>query len=196
MLKIKIITSLIFLCIIIVGGFMLWNSYSQKQQATSSVVESIRALNRWETASYSVDTVIDKGTGGNKIQQLLFADKILLVAHGEAVGGFDLASLSTDAVNIQGTNITVTLPKPQLLYTKLDNDKTKVYDHQQGLLVLQPDITLESQARSAAESAIQTSACTEGLLTTASDTARKELTILLKGLHFTTITLIIPTGSC
>lgn len=196
MVKVKL-ALLLLISALLIGIFLFfWQSFSQKQQATSSVVEAIRALNRWETASYSVDTVIDKGNDGNRIQQLLFGDKILLIAHGEAVAGFDLANLPSNAVDIQATVITVTLPKPQLLFTKLDNDKTKVYDRQQGILVIQPDKNLESQARVAAENAVQASACSEGILITASDTARKELTSLLKGLHFSNITIIIPQGSC
>ncbi len=169
--------------------------HMKKQNDTTAVVQEIRTLNKWETASFTIEKIIDQGSSDNIFQQFLFGNKILLIAHGEAVAGFDLSTLSQNSVLIQGTSITVTLPKPTILYTRLDNSKTRVYDRQQGLLT-QTDINFESQARLSAEQAIQSAACNENILAVASDNARKGLSTLLSTFHFSSITITIPQGNC
>ena len=180
---------------LIIVGLMIIPPLMKNQNDTTAVVQEIRALNKWETASFTIEKVIDQGNSGNMFQQFLFGDKILLIAHGEAVAGFDLTSLSANDVHIQGNSITVTLPKPQIIYTRLDNDKTRVYDRQQGILT-QPDKNLESDARASAEKSIRATACSEDILTVASDNARKEISTLLSAFKFSTMTISIPQGSC
>lgn len=192
---VKLTLLILLLLTLIIVGLMIIPPLIKTQNDTTAVVQEIRALNKWETASFTIEKVIDQGNSGNMFQQFLFGDKILLIAHGEAVAGFDLSTLSPNDVHIQGNSITVTLPKPQIIYTRLDNDKTRVYDRQQGLLT-QPDKNLESNARVSAEKAIQAAACSDNILTVASDNARKEISTLLSAFKFSTITISIPQGGC
>ncbi len=89
----------------------------------------------------------------------------------------------------------MTLPKPQILVTTLDNTQTKVYDRSRGLL--NPgDKDLESKARSAAENSIREAACQGGILKQASENGKKQLTLFLTALSFDEVIIDIPEGSC
>lgn len=169
------------------------NNYSIN--SSSTVVKQIKALNRYETAVYSIEKIIDTEKNGNTFQKLLYGDRILLIANGQVYAGFDLSNLSEKDVVIDKDTITVKLPKPQILVTKLDSGKTRVYDRKLGLLT-KGDKDLESQARTEAEKSIQQAACDSGILDEASKNAKNQFTILFKSLRFSSIIITIPKGEC
>jgi len=180
----------------------LWQKFFTPGASTSidtsrtAVIKEIRALNRLETASFTIEKVIEGGTeGNNAFSQLLFGDKILLIAHGQVIAGFDLATLPDESIVVEAKTITLTLPPPQILFTRLDSSKTRVYDRRQGLLN-RADKDLESEARTKAEESIQKAACEGGILDEATQNARKQLTTLFKALQFENVTITIPQGSC
>lgn len=162
----------------------------------AAVIKEIRSLQRLETASFTIEKIIDGGTTGNNIfQQFLFGDKILLIAHGSVIAGFDLSQISEKDIEVKDQTLRIVLPKPQILVATLDNTQTKVYDRQKGLL--NPgEKDLETNARKAAEDSIRQAACDGGILTQASDNARKQLTSLFTALGFTQISIDIPQGDC
>lgn len=161
-----------------------------------AVIKQMRSLARLETASFTIEKVIDAGTtGGNVFQQFLFGDKILLVAHGQVIAGFDLSQISDRDVQVSGKTLRLTLPPPQVLVATLDNTQTKVYDRKRGLLA-DSNTDLESKARGAAETSIKEAACKGDILNQASENARKQLTSLFTSLGFETVTITIPTGTC
>lgn len=162
----------------------------------AAVIKEMRGLQRLETASFTIEKIIDAGTTGKNIfSQFLFADKILLVAHGQAIAGFDLSQISEKDITVSGNSLIVRLPKPQILVTTLDNAQTRVYDRKRG--ILQPgQNNLESEARAEAEKSIAEAACKGGILQQATDNGRKQLTALFSAFGFTTVTIEIPNGSC
>jgi hypothetical protein len=162
----------------------------------AAVIKQIQSLSRLETASFTIEKIIDQGTtGDNVFQRLLFGDKILLIAHGQAIAGFDLSLVSGKDIQIDGKNLHVTLPKPQLLTVTLDNTQTRVYDRQRGILSAGEN-DLETQARIAAEKSIRVAACQGNILQQAAENARKQLTALFTSLGFETVTIEIPTANC
>lgn len=165
------------------------------RSSSQTVIKELKSLNRLETAAFTIEKVIDAGTSGNRFQELLFGDKILLIAHGQVIAGFDLATLKDDSVTVDEQSLRITLPPPMILITKLDSDQTRVYDRKQGLLS-KGNKDLESQARLEAEKVIMQAACTGGILEEASQNARSQLSALFKSVGFTSVTISIPVGSC
>ena len=163
--------------------------------SSDTVIKELRSLNRLETASFTLEKVIDAGTTGNRFQELLFGDRLLLIAHGEVIAGFDFATLEKEDVIVSGDSLKITLPPPTILITKLDSDQTRVYDRKTGILS-RGDKDLESAARLEAETIITRAACTGGILEEASKNARLQLTTLFKSVGFTTVTIVTPVGSC
>lgn len=163
--------------------------------SSQTVIKQIRSLNRLETSSYTIEKIIDVGTSGSQIRQFLVGDRILLIAHGNVIAGFDLSKVGDENINIEGSTLRLTLPAPEILVTKLDSDETRVYDRKQGLLT-KGDNNLESQARGEAEKVVKDAACKGGILNEASKNARNQLTTLFKSLGFETVIIEIPQGSC
>lgn len=197
-LFLAIFAAIITAAVIVFAWQKLFQPSSSTKIDTShpAVIKEIRALERLETSSFTIEKVIEGGTGGdNAFSQLLFGDKILLIAHGQVIAGFDLSTLPDENLQVSGRSITLTLTPPQILFTRLDSSKTRVYDRRQGLLN-HGNKDLESEARTKAEESIQQAACEAGILDEASQNARKQLTTLFKALQFENVTINIPLGSC
>ncbi|MGI8419200.1 MAG: DUF4230 domain-containing protein [Candidatus Levyibacteriota bacterium] len=191
----KLVLGAFVLCLVVLAVVILGTKWTLSQQKDTAVIQQIRALNRWETSSYTIEQVIDNGTGGNVFQRFLFGDRILLIAHGSVTAGFDLANLSMDSIHTNGKDVTITMPAPEIISTSLDESQTRIYDRQKGVLVPSND-NLESQARVSAVAKIRQAACSGGILNSASDNAKKQLTPLLQSLGFENVTLTIPQGHC
>lgn len=161
----------------------------------TAVIKEMRELSKFETASFTIEKIIEAGTNNNAFSDFLFGDQVLLVAHGEVVAGLDLSTLKDDAIKITGNEIRAELPAPEILYVRIDNHQTRVYDRKQGILT-KGDKDLESEARQAAEEEIRKAACQANILDQASGNARKQLTALFNTLGFTKIILIIPEARC
>jgi hypothetical protein len=190
----------VLVILVIAGAVTLWKfvgSHSPFTVNTSgtAVVKEMRELNRLETASFTIEKIIDAKTNGNAFEQLLFGDKILLIANGEVIAGFDFSTIKDEDVKVNGKKVSLNLPAPQILVSRLNNDKTRVYDRQQGLLS-QGQKDMETAARQSAEASIRAAACDSGILDQAKDNGRKSLTALLGGLGFQEVEITIATGKC
>lgn len=163
--------------------------------SSQTVIKELKALNRLETAQFTVEKVIDAGKSGSVFQQFLFGDKILLVAHGQVIAGIDFSKLENSNIKVDGATVRLELPEPEILMTSLNNEETRVYDRKLGLLS-KGDKNLEAVARSSAEKAIRQAACQGEILKQASNNARSQLTALLKALGFTTVIISIPQATC
>jgi hypothetical protein len=152
-----------------------------------AVVEKIQRLNRLETVVYSLDTVVEGSKSSPVLPDLIAGDRILLVVHGQSIGGIDLDQLKPEDVRIDDTNgarsIHVTLPASQLFITTIDNQHTRVYARSTGILV-PVDQNLESDTRARAQQQLEKAALADGILDTARKNARATITTLLYGLGF------------
>ena len=183
---------------IIFFGYTIFSRYSSSfsvRMSKTTVVRELRELNRLETASFTIEKVVDAGTTGNKFQEILFGDRILLIASGQVIAGIDLSKLKASDISIQDRTLRIVLPAPEILVTTLNNEDTRVYDRRLGLLN-RGDTSLESRARLEAEKAITQAACQGKILDEASKNARNQLTALFKAMQFTTVVIDIPQASC
>jgi hypothetical protein len=170
-----------------IAGYLLGGRESFNTSAPD-VVSQIQRLNRLETVSYSVDTVVEGKRTNAVLPDLLFGDRLLLVVHGQVVAGVDLSQLKPESVVVNGRSVTMDLPASQIFTTKIDSSKTKVFARTTGLLV-QADPNLESDTRSTAETQILQSATADGILDTARSNARGSMESLLRGLGFESVTV-------
>lgn len=203
MKRIRLILVLVAVGILLVifafGISAIQNTLNPKfniNMSKTTVIKEMKSLDRLETAQFTIEKVIDAGTnGGSDFQQLLFGDKLLLIAHGQVIAGFDMAKIQDSDVVVDGSTLHLTLPAPEILVSTLDNSQTRVYDRRTGLLN-KGNKDLESAARESATQAITQAACQGQILTQASNNARQQLTTLFKTLGFTTVVIDIPSGSC
>jgi len=148
-----------------------------------TVVHQIQQLQRLETVSYTMDKIISGEHANPYLPQFLAGDRLLLVVHGEVVGGINLAALQPSDVVIRGDKVSIQLPLAEVFSTRIDNAKTRVYSRDTGLFS-SPDPNLESEVREEAERQLQQAALQDGILKTASDNARTTISGMLMGLGF------------
>jgi len=148
-----------------------------------TVVRQIQKLQRLETVSYTMDKIISGERGNAYLPKLLAGDRLLLMVHGEVVGGVNLAKLGPADVAVHGRNISISLPKTEVFSTRIDNAKTRVYSRDTGLFS-SPDPNLESEVRQEAERQLQQAALQYGILAAADQNARNTITSMLQGLGF------------
>jgi len=148
-----------------------------------TVVRQIQKLQRLETVSYTMDKIISGGHDNPLLPKFLVSDRLLLMVHGEVIAGVDLGKLQASDVALGNRNISVHLPKAEILVTRLDNERTRVYSRDTGLFS-SPDPNLETQVRQEAERQLQQAALQDGILKSADENARNSVQSILKGLGF------------
>jgi len=148
-----------------------------------TVVRQIQQLQRLETVSFTMDKIISGEHDNPYLPKFLVSDRLLLVVHGEVIGGVDLSKLQPADVVVQGQSISLRLPQAQILVTRLDNAQTRVYSRDTGLFS-SPDPNLESEVRQEAERQLQEAAMQGDILKTADGNARSTISSLLQGLGF------------
>jgi hypothetical protein len=148
-----------------------------------TVIRQIQSLQRLETVSYTMDKIISGEHANPYLPKFLVGDRLLLIVHGEVVGGINLAELTPGDVQIHGQQISIHLPAAEIFATRIDNARTKVYSRDTGLFT-SPDPNLESQVREEAERQLQQAALQDGILKTAADNARSTIASILQGFGF------------
>jgi hypothetical protein len=148
-----------------------------------TVVHQIQQLQRLETVSYTMDKIISGEHENEYLPKFLAGDRLLLVVHGEVVGGINLAALHPSDVVLQGQKALIRLPTAEILSTRIDNAKTRVYSRDTGLFT-SPDPNLESEVREEAERQLQQAALQDGILKLAEENARGTISGMLKGFGF------------
>jgi hypothetical protein len=163
----------------------LWSVLSGRNTritSEGSVVERIQSLQRLETVVYNMDKIVTGEKDNPLLPDFLAGDRLLMLVHGQVVAGIDFARLGNADIKIQGKTVHVHLPAPQILMTRLDNARTRVYSRDTGILV-RVDPNLETQVRQEAERQLLQEAVL-GIMNTARQNARTTVTSLLLGLGF------------
>jgi len=151
-----------------------------------TVVDRIQRLQRLETVIYTMDKIVTGAKENPLLPNFLAGDRLLMLVHGEVVAGIDFSNLKPGDVTVDGKQIRLHLPPPQIFSTRIDSAKTRVYSRQTGLLV-PTDPDLETQVRQEAERQLQEAAMADGILRNAQQNAASTIKSLLQGLGFTNI---------
>jgi hypothetical protein len=162
---------------------ILRGGHTQFNVDQPTVVHQIQQLQRLETVNYTMDKIISGEHANAYLPKFLAGDRLLLVVHGEVVSGINLANLQSSDVLIQGQKVSIHLPAAEVLSTRIDNARTRVYSRDTGLFST-PDPNLESEVREEAERELQQAAVQDGILKIAADNARSTISGMLKGLGF------------
>jgi len=164
----------------------LWSAMTGRNTriaSQGSVVDRIQRLERLETVVYNMDKIVTGEKDNPILPNFLAGDRLLMLVHGQVVAGVDFSQLRSRDIQINGKEVRVHLPNPQVLMTRLDNARTRVYSRNTGLLV-PVDPNLETEVRREAERQLLEEALQDGILSTARQNARTTITTLLLGLGF------------
>ncbi len=136
-----------------------------------------------------MQTVVDiEREPNNTLEKFLGTEQLLLIAEGEVVAGFDLRKVKANDIVVQGATVSLTLPPPEILYSRIDNEQTYVYERKTGLL-RRPDPNLETEARRLAETRLVDWALEREILPQAEELGRFFLENFLQSLGFTEVTI-------
>ena len=154
----------------------------------ATLILRVRALSRLETIQYSMETIIEGGSdpGGFLSFLGIGREKLVLIARGQVVGGVDLSRMEKDDIVVNGQKVTLYLPPAEVLVSKLDNERTGVYEYEKGIFTRR-DIQLESELRARAEEELVRRAVEDGILMQAEANAKAYLLLLLHTLGFTEV---------
>ncbi|WP_227669753.1 DUF4230 domain-containing protein [Psychrobacter sp. NG254] len=195
--KMSWVVLLIGLAAIVFAIYSIQNSTKEAPIETitrEGVVTQIQNLNRLETVSFSVDTVITSERNGS--WQKLWQDeqKGLFIAHGRVEAGVDLSALTPEMVqvvpavqsdettegelgamsNTAMPQINITLPPSEIFSVYLDD--IEIYDWQTGAFgMMQVDPKIFDQAQSMAKKEVLERACRGDVMTMALQNAQTQL---------------------
>ncbi len=154
------------------------------RQQQPSVIVAVQQLSRLETASYTVEKVLEGNVNREGPLGMFLGDRLLFVAHGEVVAGIDLKELqASDVVQGESGYVSLRLPPARVLTHSLDNEKSYVYDRQMGIFT-RGNPQLETEVRRVAEQQILRAACEGGVLAQATKNAQTEIKALLVTLGY------------
>lgn len=192
------IVLLIGLAAIVFAIYSIQNSTKEAPIETitrEGVVTQIQNLNRLETVSFSVDTVITSQRGGS--WQKLWQDeqKGLFIAHGRVEAGVDLSALTPEMVRVVQPvapdvnddqtseanttastmpQINITLPPSEIFSVYLDD--IEIYDWQTGAFgMMQVDPKILAQAQTMAKKEVLERACRGDVMNMALKNAQTQL---------------------
>lgn len=151
-----------------------------------AIVQRIQRLQRLESVKYTLEKVVTGERQSRFLPQSIAGERLLLIVRGEVFAGVDLGKLQSNDVRVNGKQVTITLPHAEIFSTRLDNNQTRVYSRETGLLV-PADPNLESEVRAEAERQLLQAALADGILNNASTNARGTVTALVQALGFTDV---------
>lgn len=161
----------------------------------AAIITQIENLSRLETTSFSIDKIIEASTGYTGLRQFFFGDKLILVAQGKVIAGFDFGKMQPADFSGSGTEIIVNLPQAEIFSVNIDNSKTRVFDRDRGIFT-SGEINLEAEARQKAEVEIRKAACEGGILSNATEQGKKQMELLLRAAGFTSVTINAVVPAC
>ncbi|AFM04658.1 hypothetical protein Fleli_2283 [Bernardetia litoralis DSM 6794] len=150
-----------------------------------TVLEEVESLGKLELVKYNFKDVVEH-TQKNGYSSVLDS-KVLLIVAGEAVGCMDLTRIKNENITEVGDSVYVHLPAPELCYSRIDLQKSKVYDSE-SLPFIQDD-NLVGEAFAKAEKQIEKAALESGILIQTQAMAKTMLKPLLENLTKKTVIL-------
>lgn len=138
------------------------------------IIEKIVPIGKLELCKFYIKDVMEH----EEIKDWYFDPKVVLIVSGEAVGCIDLTKIDSSAIQISATQITVTLPKPELCYFKINHQDSRIYDIQNAYFIDSKPII--DKAFRQAEIAIQQGALKMGILEQTKKNAEQVLRPLLE----------------
>lgn len=175
----------------------LWAIATNRQPAPhvdvrTLVVQQVRGASELTTAVFAMEAVVPTKRDRTLAGYTVGTTTLLYIGYGEVRAGVDLNQLTSEDITIQGDRITVQLPPPIILDSKIDVNRSTVYDYDRGFLSLGPDAApqLQQLAQQATLAKITEAACQQQLLDEANTRAEQVIQRLLKTAGYANVTVL------
>jgi nucleoside-triphosphatase THEP1 len=128
-MKRTIFLLVLFIVLMCGSGFIGIIIYKKLTDASKSEhllsVEKIENLGKMELVKVNIKDVVEQ----TKERPLFLPNaKAILIIAGEVFAGIDFEKVKREDIVDSGTQVTVTLPKPEILLSKVNHEKSKVYN--------------------------------------------------------------------
>lgn len=146
------------------------------------LIQQIQGLSELTTTVFVMDAIAPTFSQRKLGEWVIGETSLLYLARGEVKAGLDLSKITPDDVNVDEDTITIELPPPEILDSKIDVTKSQVYDYDRGFLNLGPDNApeLQSEAQKQTLAKIKQTACDENILAQANERAIAVISQLMK----------------
>jgi hypothetical protein len=130
----RILILLVLLIIIVFGsgivGIVLYRSMTEKYKSEHLLsVDKIEKMGKLELVRVNIKDVVEQTR--ERPFYLPNAKAVLIIA-GEVFAGIDLEKVKKDDITDSGSQVTICLPKPEILMSKVNHDKSKIYNVEWG----------------------------------------------------------------
>jgi hypothetical protein len=118
---------LVVIILTLIIGWFLFRPEKEPVKITETndmAVTKIQAIGRMELVKLTIKDVLEY----NIERDYLPDSKVLLVVSGEMAGCIDLAKIQKDQISVKDSVVHIVLPKPEICYYKIDQQKTRIYN--------------------------------------------------------------------
>ncbi|MGJ3247831.1 MAG: DUF4230 domain-containing protein [Elainellaceae cyanobacterium] len=157
----------------------------------SLVIDQVRGVSELTTAVYAMESVVPASRDRTLGNYVIGRTTLLYIAYGEVRAGVDLSEINDGDIQINNEALSLRLPPPEILDSKIDVTRSRVYDYDRGFLGLGPDSAPQLQELAQRETLqrIIEAACDNGVLSEANERAESVVTQLLTTAGYQTITI-------
>ncbi|TAE35908.1 MAG: DUF4230 domain-containing protein [Sphingobacteriales bacterium] len=123
---IKVISFFVVAVLLFYGLYRFKNDFFGSREILNQdiILTKITTMGKLELVKFSMKDVIDK----TEVKDFWPDERILFVAVGEVTACIDLTKVKKEDIRITNDSLTLFLPQPEICYTKLDHQKSKIYD--------------------------------------------------------------------
>jgi hypothetical protein len=165
------------------------------------LLESIQDLSLFVAARGNFQVVVDYREDRAYVPDFISSYHVLFVGHGSVEAYVDFASLTEDAIKVSadGTEVTITLPEPQLSEVRLDVNQSRIYSLDEGIFetlrnLVREDVNRQGKLYQLAVDKIETSAEQSDLIERARTNTRITLEGMMRALGFARVTINFTTN--
>lgn len=137
------------------------------------ILHQIRGASELTTSVFTMESVVPTRQDMKLANYTVGTTTLLYIAYGEVRAGVDLKDLKAEDVQVTNNTIQLRLPPPRILDSKIDVNRSSVYDYNRGFLGLGPDVgpQLQTLAQRETLKKIVAAACSQGVLKQANERA-------------------------
>lgn len=158
---------------ILEGWKNLFPHITNEVDTSKLIIQKIQDVSELTTTVFVMDAVVPTSSTRKVGDWVIGETSLLYLARGEVRAGIDLSKISSDNIVINKNTLTITLPPPEILDSKIDVTQSQVYDYNRGFLNLGPDVApdLQTQAQQETLKKVIQSACDADILEQANQRA-------------------------
>lgn len=178
-----------------IGSLVKFHPVEPKVEALNPIVQRLRNIQELSTTVLNTETIVP-ASAERKIGEFpLATTRLLYIARGEIRAGIDLAELEYSDVKVNNNQLEINLPAAKILDSKIDVNRSRVYDYDRGFLNLGPDVApqLQTAAQQKTLTEMVNTACREGILNQANSEAKETIAQIFASTNYQEVKVNIAT---